>query len=486
MAFCSFSKIDEEKTSTLLDNQFIFEYMPESPSICAKVYILGLSLCQNPNNPNNNIKYFANILNVCEDDIISAFMYWQELGLVEVLNISPVEIRFLPMNKDKIKMRTYNPSVYKDFNIQMQEIISKRQLTPTELDEYYRIIEDYHLTQEALIMIAKYCADLKGENVSRSYISTVAKNWAKEGILNFEDVEKKIESLGILDDNLNLLFNALGIKRNATIDDREYLNKWIKTLGFDMSVILHIPKTIRIRKRLDLIDLDNQLMKYYEMKLFSIKEIDDYEKNKSDLFNTAKQVVKSLGLYYDDLSKVVDTYIIPFINMGYDEITLTQMADYCFKHSIRTLDSFNAFVGKMYSLGITNVISFAEYLENIAVYDTKIKEILFNLNILRNVNNYDRAMYKTWISDWNFDDELISYATSLSAGTQNPMQYMNKLLSNWYTLKINTIEKAKANSQTVKNAPNTQKDKLNESYKQTNFSKEFLDSLITNLDEVDV
>ena len=89
-------------------------------------------------------------------------------------------------------------------------------------------------------------------------------------------------------------------------------------------------------------------------------------------------------------------------------------------------------------------------------------------------------------SDWNFDDELISYATSLSAGTQNPMQYMNKLLSNWYTLKINTIEKAKANSQTVKNAPNTQKDKLNESYKQTNFSKEFLDSLITNLDEVDV
>ena len=64
-------------------------------------------------------------------------------------------------------------------------------------------------------MIIKYCADLKGENVTYPYIITVAKNWEKEGVHTCEDVERKITELGVLDDKVMLILGALGSKRKV-------------------------------------------------------------------------------------------------------------------------------------------------------------------------------------------------------------------------------------------------------------------------------
>ena len=53
----------------------------------------------------------------------------------------------------------------------------------------------------------------------------------------------------------------------------------------------------------------------------------------------ARQVVKGLGLYYEDLSKVIDTYVVKWTQMGYGDEILVQIADYCFKTRGRTLDA---------------------------------------------------------------------------------------------------------------------------------------------------
>ena len=36
------------------------------------------------------------------------------------------------------------------------------------------------------------------------------------------------------------------------------------------------------------------------------------------MYEIAKMVVKNLGLFYDDLTKTVETYILPYVQMGYD------------------------------------------------------------------------------------------------------------------------------------------------------------------------
>jgi len=229
---------------------------------------------------------------------------------------------------------------------------------------------------------------------------------------------------------------------------------------------------------IDMVYLNNQLLKYYEMKLTSISEIENYENEKSNLMDTAKAVVKNLGLYYEDLTKVIETYIVNWQQMGYNKELLIQIADYCFKSSIRTLDGLDSVVQKLFKLGILSVDALHEYLNDLVALDNKIAKILSALNIKRNVNSYDRTYYKTWTQDWNFDDELLLYATTLSVDKSNAIQYMNKILSNWKNQGVNTIEKAKANSQpqsVIDNKPT-----------QSKYTKEELNALFSNLEYKEV
>ena len=135
MAFCSFSSESIINNNTSISNTFINEFLPIAPEHCVKVYLFGLYNCNNVNSLDNNLQSFARILNFSEEDIISCFDYWKEMGLVQILNITPLEIRYLPVNHSSAKLKLFNKDKYKDFNQQAQELISGRIITPTEYQE---------------------------------------------------------------------------------------------------------------------------------------------------------------------------------------------------------------------------------------------------------------------------------------------------------------------------------------------------------------
>jgi len=478
MSFCKFSSSYVISDKTVVDNIFINDFLPYAPNICVKVYLMGLSKCSNSTALDNNIENFANVLSCTVEEVEEAFRYWQEQGLVQILSTKPIEVRYLPIQSNLGNVRKYKVDKYTDFNLQIQEILHGRMITPTEYAEYYNVIENSHLEPEALLMIAKYCADLKGENVRYPYIVTIAKNWAIEGIHTSIDVENKIQELGVLDDKATLVLSAIGTKRKVQLEDVQMLNRWLLEFDFDLNVVIYVAKRLSLKKKIDMVYLNNQLLKYYEMKLTSISEIENYENEKSNLMDTAKAVVKNLGLYYEDLTKVIETYIVNWQQMGYNKELLIQIADYCFKSSIRTLDGLDSVVQKLFKLGILSVDALHEYLNDLVALDNKIAKILSALNIKRNVNSYDRTYYKTWTQDWNFDDELLLYATTLSVDKSNAIQYMNKILSNWKNQGVNTIEKAKANSQpqsVIDNKPT-----------QSKYTKEELNALFSNLEYKEV
>lgn len=477
MPFCKFSSGYVIQDKTVVDNIFINDYLPYAPGHCVKVYLMGLSKCNNASAQDNNIENFANVLNMTVEDVEQCFIYWQEQGLVQVLSTKPIEVRYLPITQGLGKIKKYNVDKYADFNIQMQELLPNHMVTPTEYSEYYNLIENEHIEPEAVVMITKYCIDLKGENVRYPYIVTVAKNWAREGVRTTEDVENKIQELGVLDDKVRLVLNALGTKRKAQLEDVQMLNKWLEDLDFNLNVVIYVAKRLSMKSKVDIVYLNNQLLKYYEMKLNSIEEIENYENEKQNLYDTAKAVVKNLGLYYEDLSKVIDTYVVKWNRMNYSKEILTVMADYSFKNSIRTLEGFDSVVQKLYKLGITTVEALNDYLNDLMTTDKKIAEIIEKLGIKRNVNAFDRNFYKTWTEIWNFSDDMLDYATTLSVGKSSAMQYMNKVLSNWKSQNITTLDKAKTAQVDIK-----EENKANN----TNISKEDINALFSNLEYVEV
>lgn len=483
MSFCRFSSkyVIDDKTS--VDNLFISEFLPYAPDICVKVYLMGLAKCYCANAKDNNLLNFANVLNVSSDDIESAFLYWQEKGLVQVVSTQPFEVVYLPISTSNLgNIKKYSIGKYADFNIKIQDIIKNRMITQTEFQEYYSLMESLQITKDALLRIATYCSEIKGDNVGYSYIITVAKNWAYEGTTTLEAVEEKIQSLGLLNDKLTLVFKALGKKNKVqTIEDKEFLDKWLDGFGFDLGVVIYVSKMLKLKKeKVDLYYLDIVLTRYYENKLMSISEIENFEEQKQAMYDIAKMVVKNLGLFYDDLTKTVETYILPYVQMGYDSEVLEKIADYCYRNSIRTLEGMNEIVQKLFKLGVISMSSFEEYISKAVEHDSAIKNILDELGIKRKVNSFDRNYFKTWTKDWNFDIDVISYGCSLSCDKQNPIQYLNKILATWHGQGINTVEKAKTF------APQCEKETTQTPKKKRKYTREELMNVFANIDEVEV
>lgn len=483
MAFCKYSTEFIASSKTEIDNIFINDYLPFAQPQFVVVYIYGLYICGS-SSFDNSIENFAKTLNMSEEDVIGAFEYWEEQGLVQVLRTNPIQITYIPLKNVLTANKLYKPEKYELFNQQANDIfMGKRSISKHEYQEYYDFLERYRMEQEALLMIMKYCVETKKSAVGYNYILTVAKNWASEGITTALQVEERLQAFENKSPELSEIFNLMGIKRAPYVEERALLNKWLNDYGFNLDVILHVAKSFKKKSHFSFEKLDNALTKYYEMRLLSIMEIDSFEKEKKDLYSLAIEINKTIGVYYENLEGVVENYILKWINMGFEKNLLLEIANYCFKNSIRTLEGMDTAVNKFYKLGILSLDAFNQYMGDIIADDNKIKEILLNLGINRSVTSYDRNNYKIWTNDWKIGQELIDYAVSLAKGKDSPLKYLSRILADWRDKGIKNVDEAKSTTP-LSVAENSQKPKSN--FSGRSYSRDELNALFQSIDEIDV
>lgn len=481
MALCSYSSKLAMDGYTVVDNTFLNEFLPQATGDDVKVYLFGLNLCTNPNTDDNSLDTMSKVLCLSEDAILKSFAYWQEMGLVQVVSNSPLEVRFLPIRTRSGSSKIRNKEKYADFNAQMQEVISGRMITPTEYNEYYSLIEVYHFEPEALVMIAKYCTTRKSTSIGYPYILAVARNYAEEGLKTTEAVENKFIEYEQNSDEIKRVLDALGLKREADIEERNLYLKWNNNFGFTNGTIVEVAKSLK--KKGGFAKLDSLLSKYYEQKLFTVEEISEFAKRQDELFELAKTVSKNLGLYYQNLENVVDVYIADWTNKGYDAQTLTLISMYCFKQSIRSLEAMNTVVQKFYKLGLVSVESIEQYISSVIKSDEQIKQILDNVGLLRSVSSYDRDFYKTWTHSWGFLDEQILMVSETSKGKSNPISYLNKILA---TLNEKNIKNDKDIEKYLKSNTVQSTSVEKSDFTQRNYSAEEMNALFDSLDDIEI
>lgn len=479
MAFCKFSTENRKFDAITIDSIFFDEYLPVASGACVKVYLYGLSKCQNPDDSENTLQNFATALDMTEEDVKSAFLYWQEENLVTVLNLNPIEVRYLPISFKKSDAKLFKKEKYAEFNKAIQEILCGRMITPHEYKEYYLTMQSMHIDPSAMLMIAKYCTEQKGEDVGYNYILTVAKNWAYQGVHEAVDVERKLQEMEALTSNVKDLFDALKSKKAPSFEAKQLYQKWTKQYGFDEETLISVAKKI---KRGGFDKLAENIENYANLKLFSIDEISEYEKNKNDLNELAVFVCKSLGLFYETLDPVINTYILKWKQMGYEADAIKFVAELCFKRYIRTFEGMDEIIAKYFANGIVSLKAIEEYVSRALSTDKKIKDILEKLGLSRQVTSWDRDFYSTWTNVWNFDSDVIDYVLSLAVGKSQPMTYVNKVLANFKDKNIDTLEKAKKEGGVP--AKTEVKVVNHSSFATHNYSAEELNALFDNLDEV--
>ena len=440
MSFAKFSSDYLMETFTLVDNLFINEYLPSCDEKQIKVYLYGLYLCANPAK-DNSIDALCARLDMTENEILSAYSYFEDNGLIQIISREPLEIKYLSLKKSMQPPKKYKGDKWNDFNAHLQRLFPERMLTPNEYNEYYMFLDDSKMETDAMLMIVQYCIDLKGMNVRYPYILTVARNWAHDGVRTASDVEDKLKEYDTQTEQMRAILSALGRKGNAELEEKQMLLKWSRSWGYEQDAILAAIKALKGSK--SFAKLDAKLDEFYRTSIFTAEQIKDYQAHIEHLRNVALAVNKTLGVFYESLDHEIEVYIVPWTVKGFEDDALTKIAHHCFITNVRTLDGMNNVVNKFYAQGLLTSLSIDEYLRLQIEQDAKIKKLIEKTGRARTVTQADRDYYRTWSVVWGFDDELIAYAAEQASGKTYPIPYINQLLSAYKSKEVSTVEQAK-------------------------------------------
>ena len=99
MAFCKFSSEISQDGVTVVNNTFFEQFLPFATGTQTKVYLYGLYLCSNQDSLKanlSNLQTFADNLSLSCDEVMNAFGFWQEQGLVQIIETTPPQIQYMP------------------------------------------------------------------------------------------------------------------------------------------------------------------------------------------------------------------------------------------------------------------------------------------------------------------------------------------------------------------------------------------------------
>ncbi|MBQ3596681.1 MAG: DnaD domain protein [Clostridia bacterium] len=433
---CSFSKEFSKNAHTAVENVFITEYMPNSSENAVKVYLYGLFLCGNPDKE-AQLEDIAKTLDLTEKQVTDCFYYWEEFGLVSVLSTNPLNVSYLPISSlSRTKPRKIKAEKYTDFTKSLQILLPTRMISTSEYTDYFNIMETYAIKPEAMLMIIKYCVDIKGNEIGHKYISTVAKDFGQREINTVDKVEKQLADYVLRTSELSKILQAMGVKRLPEVEDSQLLKKWINELNFDVDAITFTAKSL---KKGSMEKLNELLLKLYNVKCFTKEDIKNYLDSQKSVYELTIKINKALGIYEEVLSTEIDTYVNKWLSFGFTSETLSFIASKMYVQNKKSLSQMDEFISYMRGRGFIDLTSVNDYFEGLSKTDLFIRKILLNAGINRRPIPWDTENLDMWKS-WNFSDEMILEAAKLACGKSSPIQYMNGVLSNWKNNGIFTVE----------------------------------------------
>lgn len=242
--------------ATLLENEFIDNYMPEANGEYVKVYLLLLRHLNDPS-VNLTVTKIADILDDTEKDVIRALNYWKKLGLLDYdlndeeaspLPSVPVEhtasvgtasavvpaagntpVLSAPQNITRFK----NRKELKELLFVAEQYLGKT-LTVTDINAITYFYDELHLSADLIEYLIEYCVENGHKSIH--YIQKVAISWAEQKITTV--AEAKTNTV-LYNKNCYAVLNAYGIKGRApAASETAYIRRWNEEYGLALDLII--------------------------------------------------------------------------------------------------------------------------------------------------------------------------------------------------------------------------------------------------------
>ena len=310
---CRYSQDAVRKESVTLDNSFIEEYLPDATGLQLKVYLYGLMQCQYPSLDGS----VWDALGITEQEAVEAFCYWQQIGLVRITGEKPLSVEYLPQPEDR-GQKYIQPAKYSGLIAQLNTLTAPRQFGVRELSHVYDWMEVFGLDEGAVLELVSYCMEKKGRRVSINYISSVAENWAEDGIRTFEDAKKAIEKYDFSKHGAYEILKQWNKRRKPTKAEMALYEKWTSEWGFTEEAILEALPRLTVSGSPNFTYLDELLEQLRSQNLLGKDEIREDDRKTSQekaflkiLFERAGKAGIATATQRAQVSMFLDTYHMP-------------------------------------------------------------------------------------------------------------------------------------------------------------------------------
>lgn len=245
-------KINNKSNTFPVPFAFADKYMPSANAVYVKVYIYALRSSFDTGYE-ITIESIASKLNILESDVINAFEYWKQVGIVEFKKTKlGYEIEFLscaesdaivekkahatPKYAAKDVTRCIKESDDMKNMYQIAQGILNRPLSTTEITTLYSMYDWLGLPREVVLMILEHCAQIGKTNMR--YIEKVAVSWSEKGIDTLDKAKAHLRATKEFNLIKSKIKNIFQIKdRNFTETELKYISKWIKDMSVDLDMI---------------------------------------------------------------------------------------------------------------------------------------------------------------------------------------------------------------------------------------------------------
>ena len=305
-----------QTNATLLPNDFIDNYMIDANGEFVKVYLFLLRHLDDPCS-SITISTIADCLNNTENDILRAFRYWENAGLLCVERDADGRITGLemqktarpgrtsvaepaadtpqetaaPARKAPVAPRAKSKAVPIDSFRAQKEIKSLlfiaeqylgKTLTHTEMETITYFYDTLHMSADLIEYLLESCVE--NGHKSMHYIQKVAFSWAEAGI---ETISQAKEQSALYSRNCYTVLNAFGIKnRGPAASELAYIKKWAEEYGFAPDIIEEAcRRTIAATHQPSFEYADKILTKWHGRNIRHLKDVssldEEYQKERS-------------------------------------------------------------------------------------------------------------------------------------------------------------------------------------------------------------
>lgn len=232
---------------------FIENFLKEASGTFLKVYLYSLTLASR--GVEADAASVAAELEILESDVLQAFAYWKNKGLIfeengviefcttpviaeqpVVQDITDTQDKKRHYDSNELSQSISNNQSLSELVMLAQELLAKP-LTQQELETIYWLYDGLGFSNEAILLILDYCISRDKRNMR--YIEKVAIAWHEKGIRTAERIMEYIDEEGRKNSGIYMIQKGLGIADRALSNaEEQYIKKWLQTYKMSEDMIM--------------------------------------------------------------------------------------------------------------------------------------------------------------------------------------------------------------------------------------------------------